>query len=116
MGGIQTEMRRRRRKRSAYSLLKDYKSTQWRNALSSISNEYLKIKIACIVYWDFYDEENKKCPVYLKKLVQSYDKIDPDVFHAMFEEYEVVEALLDIGYTTRLSKRRSYQQEDKNDY
>tara|TARA_Y100000004_G_C8953930_1_gene429885 strand:- start:3790 stop:4119 length:330 start_codon:yes stop_codon:yes gene_type:complete len=109
-------MKKRKKKRSSYSLLKDYKSQQWRNAFSSFTNEFIKIKLACIVFWDFYDEEDKKCPAYLKKLVRKYDQIDPDVFHAMFEESEIVQALLDIGYTKRLSKRRSYQQEEKNDY
>ena len=77
-----------------------------------ISKEY---QVDCIFeYCDISDESQI---IDLKDLLlRKYDQIDPDVFHAMFEESEIVQALLDIGYTKRLSKRRSYQQEEKNDY
>lgn len=98
----------RKRKKSIFSKLWLHKSRDWRRSLSSITNEFLRIKIACIVFWDFYDVEDKQCPVYLKKLVKEYDCYPVDFFHAMFEEQEIFNELRRIGYPPRLAKRRSF--------
>lgn len=98
---------RKRRKKSTFSRLRDYKSRDWRRSLSHIPNEFLKIKLACIIVWDFYDEENKKCPAYLKKLSASYNIIDPDFFHIQFTKEELYLHLKIIGYPEKLSRRRS---------
>jgi len=117
MGSIEKEkviMRKRKRKKSEFSKLRSYRSRDWRNALSIIENDFLKIHIACIIFWDFYDEERKKCPVYLKKIVRSYDSFPQSTFYLFFTEDETYKELRRIGYPHRLAKKRSYY--DKKEY
>ena len=105
-------MSKRKKKRSSFSMLRDYKSTQWRQSLSFVSNNFLKIKLACIIFWDFYDEEDKKCPVYLKKLVRDYDLYDSYSFHLQYNEVDLYKELKRIGYPEKLSRKRSYNRDD----
>lgn len=109
MGSTKTkEVMPRKRKKSVFSLLKEYKSADWRRAISVIDNDFLQIKIACIVFWDFYCDEEKNCPVYLKKLIRSYDMFPQEIFDMMINEEEIFQNLLRIGYPIRLAKRRSF--------
>ena len=105
-------MSKRKKKRSTFSLLRDYKSRQWRDSLSSIDNIFLKIKLACIIFWDFYDEENKKCPVYIKKLIRDYDLYNGNSFHLKYKEVDLYKELKRIGYPEKLSRKRSYNKDD----
>jgi hypothetical protein len=105
-------MSKRKKKRSNFSLLRDYKSRQWRDSLFSIDNIFLKIKLACIIFWDFYDEENKKCPVYIKKLVRDYDLYNSNSFHLQYKEVDLYKELKRIGYPEKLSRKRSYNKDD----
>lgn len=110
-------MKKKKKRRSEFSLLRDYKSRQWKDALSPIENDFLKIKVACIIFWDFYDEENKICPVYLKKLVRSYDSFSEEMHKVMYKNSEVWLELRRIGYPPKLSKRRAFLQDETiNDY
>ena len=68
-----------KKKRSRFSLLRDYKPAQWRESFLFIKDKFLKTKIACIILWDFYDEENKKCPYFIKKL--SNNQKDIIIYH-----------------------------------
>ena len=106
---------KRKRKKSKFSTLRKYKSSQWRKALSPFHSNFLKIKLACIIVWDFYDEEEKKCPVFLKKLCREYDMYEHDYFHIMYDEKNLYKALRQIGYPEKLSRKRSFFREEIND-
>tara|TARA_R100001509_G_C4701917_1_gene160315 strand:+ start:47 stop:385 length:339 start_codon:yes stop_codon:yes gene_type:complete len=102
---------RNRNKQSQFSLLRYYKSRDWRVALRPVEFLPLKIKIACIILWDFYDEENKKCPYFLKKLSNLYNTYNVDEFANLIDESELFLQLRRIGYPLRLARKRSFYRE-----
>ena len=105
-----------KKKRSRFSLLRDYKPAQWRESFLFITDKLLKIKIACIILWDFYDDEHKKCPYFIKKLSNEYNMYNQNYIESMICERELFLHLRKIGYPKRLARKRSFYRETEDDY
>lgn len=81
-------------KKEQYRKLNAYDDNKWQKLLEPIEDCNLKRKVACIVFWDFYNTQNKKTP-YLKKLVRLFNV---DIHEVLVSEDMLYTTLLKIGY------------------
>ena len=90
-------------KKEQYKRLNSYTENKWIEVLEPITNIHLKRKLACILFWDFYGEIDKKS-IYLKKLSREYFPKSHDIF---VTEDALYIGLLAIGYPALRAKIRS---------
>jgi hypothetical protein len=77
----------------------------WDKTLASIDNYYLRVKVACTVWWDSQDEKYNENRDYskLKTLIDQYRPY----FEDGFTEQELAECLHMVGYPKRLAVKRA---------
>jgi len=76
---------------------------EWLRRLSKIGNEKIRIKIACIVWWDFVSKKKREEWLPIHSLVEKFKPIC-----YLLPAYAVENALIKIGYSGRVAKIRSH--------
>ena len=77
----------------------------WAKALIPITNQYLKVKVACVILWDSQDDKLKEGRdfSYLKSLADKYRPI----FEEGYNQDELEQTLINAGYPKRIAKVRA---------
>lgn len=83
--------------------MSNYKYKDWEKAFSSIDCEYLKKKVAAIIWWDFVDRA-ENLSIFIRDYMNSYVwDTNPD----KTTEEDLCQALNSIGYPMWYAKHRS---------
>ena len=90
-------------KKEQYRRLNSYDDVKWQKLLEPIEDCHLKRKVACIVFWDFYNLQNKRSP-YLKTLVRLFNV---NLHEDLVPQAVLYKELLKIGYPKWRASERS---------
>jgi len=77
----------------------------WEEALSPVTNQYLKVKVACVVMWDSQDDKLKQGRdfSYLKSLSDNYRPY----YEEGYNQEELKDILINLGYPKDHAIKRS---------
>tara|TARA_R100000005_G_C4820922_1_gene102301 strand:+ start:45 stop:389 length:345 start_codon:yes stop_codon:yes gene_type:complete len=85
--------------------MRDYSDQKWEIILDRIECQYLKVKVASIIYWDLISYKEAGTEHYIKSLMKQYDfKIDQSNY---YNDNDLEKALLLVGYPRWIASKRS---------
>ena len=85
-----------------YQSLNRRSVSEWKRCLREIKNDGLKFKVAAIVWWDWF-LPNRKHSKTIEKMVRSLQ----EEHYYLNMEKDIFEALIQLGYSSFLAKKRS---------
>lgn len=87
-----------------FRLLKKRHKDNWEEVFDSIQNKHLRIQVACLIFWDCYEENVDEDWSVHKSLMNQY------CFETTDKSYtrdELIDALHSVGYPLKLAVLRS---------
>lgn len=112
MRKLTPQERRRRKKAPEHFALSHRTQREWIKLLHEITDIRIRMKVAAIVWWDWYGESRRTASMLRKEFRNLRDE---DSFHADIEE-DIHRELLRLGYRPFIARIRSkvpLREEDK---
>lgn len=78
-------------------------SSNWKDCFDLIDNQYLKSKVAALVWWDCFKEDENVDWKYVVALHRKYKR----THELEYTENELLEALITVGYPQQAAEIRS---------
>ena len=89
--------------------LKDKHKDKWEETFSHIDNEALRIKAACLIWWDCQREKDDPIMWFThKKLIRQYNR----KMELEYSDNKLEEVLIEIGYPKEVAKHRCHKSND----
>lgn len=84
---------------------------RWDETIGSIENPYLQSKVACMVFWDCYEDEEEYSFSHMVDQDFSYHIPLMNMYRPYFEEgfmiHELIDALIMVGYPKAVAEKRA---------